>query len=327
MPGQPRARCFRLRGFQYLSPMDRRFNGLLLGTAILFFLMACQRKDTGGVLIFEDFNGPESRFFHYGSTGTPAPFKWAMGLDSPSEPGTRILAFKLDPEDTPGAGRGPEIISRSFTYYGRYAARLKVPDVRDVQPDVGAVVGYFTYHMDSLAGLSEIDFEWLLADPRVIYVGTWTGHPGALQRIGRTLNLAEGKIYHTIHKTNHDGVPTPLAGRQDQPANVPAIEGFDASARFHTYGFDWYPDRIRWWMLHPQSRDTVVLWDYRGSARGIPRHPSRYRMNFWHTDAWSVETNPRSLERPLHPYELEVDWMSYAPFDTLAFRSTGSRQK
>ncbi|WP_194776864.1 PIN domain-containing protein [Pararhodonellum marinum] len=27
-----------------------------------------------------------------------------------------------------------------------------------------------------------------------------------------------------------------------------------------------------------------------------------------------VETNPLSTEKPLHPYELEVDWMSYKPF-------------
>lgn len=36
-------------------------------------------------------------------------------------------------------------------------------------------------------------------------------------------------------------------------------------------------------------------------------------MNFWHTDAWSVETNPHSLEKPRDRYPLEVDWMSYEP--------------
>ncbi|WP_235009843.1 family 16 glycosylhydrolase [Algoriphagus boritolerans] len=82
---------------------------------------------------------------------------------------------------------------------------------------------------------------------------------------------------------------------------------------FHTYGFDWHPDRIRWWMLHPITADTVVLWDYRGE-RGIPQHPSKYRMNFWHTNNWSVETNPNSLEKPIKRFELEVDWMGYRPF-------------
>src|SRR5690606_6653375 len=99
-------------------------------------------------------------------------FTRAFGVDSPSEPGTKIMSFKIDPDGPVGAGRGPEIISNEFTHYGTYSARLKVPDPRVDQPNVGAVVGYFTYHMDDDPGLSEIDFEWLIADPTVIYVGT-----------------------------------------------------------------------------------------------------------------------------------------------------------
>ena len=34
-------------------------------------------------------------------------------------------------------------------------------------------------------------------------------------------------------------------------------------------------------------------------------------MNFWHTNEWSVHTNPASVERPVKSYELEVDWMKY----------------
>ncbi len=64
-------------------------------------------------------------------------------------------------------------------------------------------------------------------------------------------------------------------------------------------------------MIHPNSGEKIVLWDYQGSQRGIPQNRTHYRMNFWHTNEWSVETNPNSIEKPLHPYELEVDWMSY----------------
>lgn len=82
---------------------------------------------------------------------------------------------------------------------------MKVPDVRKQQPNTGAVVGYFTYHMDSIAGLSEIDFEWLVADPTIIYVGTWTGAQGQLARIGRTINLSKGIIYSTSYRDGHGG--------------------------------------------------------------------------------------------------------------------------
>ena len=260
----------------------------------------------------EDFEGDSLKHFTYASGGNRADFTRTFGVKSPNESGTRVMSFKIDPNDPPGAGKGPEIISNEFTHYGTYSARLRVPDARSEQPNIGAVVGYFTYHMDSIFGLSEIDFEWLIADPSIIYVGTWTGPGGNLKRIGRTINMAEGTIYGTTFREGHQGTREPLTGLQNQPEKIKAIKGYDASSQFYTYGFDWHPDRLRWWMLHPVTSDTVILWDYRGSQRGIPQNESKYRLNFWHTNEWSVVTNPKSLEKPLKPYELEVDWMRYA---------------
>ena len=259
----------------------------------------------------EDFDGDSLKHFSYASGGNQASFTRTFGVNSSKEPGTSVLSFKIDPNDPPGAGRGPEIISNEFTHYGTYSARLRVPDARSEQPNVGAVVGYFTYHMDDVLGLSEIDFEWLIADPSVIYVGTWTGPSGALKRIGRTINMADGTIYGTNYREGHQGARYPLTGLQNQPEKIEAIKNYDASSQFYTYGFDWHPDHLRWWMLHPVTSDTVVLWDYRGSQRGIPQNESKYRLNFWHTNEWSVVTNSNSVEKPLKPYELEVDWMKY----------------
>ena len=287
--------------------------GIILTT--LFFaisLLANAQNDKNAASFKEDFSNAALENFRYGSTGTKAAFKWKSGVNSITEPGTKVLSFKIDPEDSAGAGRGPEIISNDFTHFGTYSARLKIPDVRNIQPNTGAVVGYFTYHVDSLPGLSEIDFEWLVSDPTIIYIGTWTGR-GELKRIGRTINLAKGIIYNTIYKENHNGISTPLTGVQNQPETLPAIEDYDASSKFYTYGFDWYPDRITWWMIHPKTGEKFILWDYKGSQVGIPQNHSHYRMNFWHTNEWSVETNPDSKEKPALPFELEVDWMSYDP--------------
>jgi beta-glucanase (GH16 family) len=263
----------------------------------------------------EDFNDSTLQNFLYGSTGVKDAFKWRVGVNSSSEPGTKVILMKIDPADSAGAGRGPEIISREFTYYGTYSARIKIPDVRKVQPNVGAVVGYFTYNMDSIQGLSEIDFEWLLADPTIIYIGTWTGQEGKLQRIGRTIDLAHGRIYYTISKVGYNGEPTILTGLQNQPESIPAIAGFDASAKFYTYGFDWHKDRLRWWIIDPATGQKLMLWDYSSSQLGIPLNKTKYRMNFWHTNNWSVETNRQAIEQPAHPFELEVDWMKYEPFE------------
>jgi hypothetical protein len=287
----------------------------LFVTAIILIagISAFAQQDKYHSNFVENFNRSSPKNFQPITGGKGADFIWQFGVRSPSERKTKILSFKIDPEDSAGAGRGPEVISKYFTHFGTYAARLKIPDVRNIQPDAGAVVGYFTYHVDNVPGLSEIDFEWLIADPQVIYIGTWTGPRGDLRRIGRTLNMANGIIYNTSYKERLSGYNRLLTGAQNQPETIPAIEGYDASSRFYTYGFDWYPDRIRWWMIHPATADTVVLWDYRESLEGIPQNRSRYRLNFWHTDSWPVETNPYSIEKPLHPYETEIDWMSYDP--------------
>ncbi|HTR28753.1 MAG TPA: glycoside hydrolase family 16 protein [Puia sp.] len=287
---------------------------LLITVIVGFFLSSANAQTKHLASAFtEDFDDSTMHNFFYGSTGVKDAFKYQVGAVSSVEPETKILVFRIDPNDSAGAGRGPEIISSAFTHFGSYSARIKIPDVRKVQPNVGAVVGYFTYHMDSIQGLSEIDIEWLVADPTIVYIGTWTGHKGDLQRIGRTINLARGIVYNTIAKVGYTGIPTDLTGMQSQPATVPAISGFDASARFYEYGFDWHSDRLCWWVIDPSTRKKIIMWDYRGSLLGIPQNVSQYRVNFWHTDTWPVETNAQSIEKPLHPYELEVDWMKYIP--------------
>jgi beta-glucanase (GH16 family) len=280
---------------------------ILILAAIAIAFNATGQNDTGVDSILENFDDSKLIQFRYGSTGNPSEFKWRSGETSTTEPSAKVLSFRIDPSDSAGAGRGPEIISNQFTHFGTYSARLKVPDVKSVQPNVGAVVGYFTYHMDSVHGLSEIDFEWLIADPTVIYIGTWTGERGKLKRIGRIINMAKGIIYKTSYRVNHNGTDSIIEG---QPTQIAPLQNYDASKAFYTYGFDWLPDRVTWWMLHPSTGDKIVLWDHNHSL-GIPQHPSYYRMNFWHTNNWSVHTNPASLEKPAQPYLLEVDWMKY----------------
>jgi hypothetical protein len=131
---------------------------ILLLIAVFFSVSVIAQKEKLASSFTENFNDPVLQNFHYGSDGNKSVFKWKSGVDSKDEPGTKVLLFKIDPSDSAGAGRGPEIISNDFTYFGTYSARLKIPDVRNVQPNTGAVVGYFTYYMDNVYGLSEIHF-------------------------------------------------------------------------------------------------------------------------------------------------------------------------
>ncbi|MDH6306291.1 beta-glucanase (GH16 family) [Parabacteroides sp. PF5-5] len=264
----------------------------------------------------EDFDKPTSKFFNFNVRESGEDYRYFSGISSLSEKGTKVMLYRIDPEDPAGAGRGPEIVSKDFTHFGSYSARIRIPDITKVQPDAGVVVGYFTYHMDKVAGLSEIDIEWLIADPEIIYIGTWTGESGNLQRVGRIINLAKGIIYDTSYRKGNEA-SKPLSGIQNMPESIQPIENYNAASQFYTYGFDWYPDRLEWWMLHPTTGNKIVLWNYSGSTpefTGIPQNPSHYRLNFWHTNNWPVETRPNSIEKPLYPYELEVDWMLYTPF-------------
>ncbi|HAM10562.1 MAG: beta-glucanase/beta-glucan synthetase [Bacteroidetes bacterium GWE2_41_25] len=283
-------------------------------SVLVILVTVSAKKDKHHGKFFEDFKKSSSRYFNPNHKESGTDLRYEFASESKSEQGTTILKFMIDPDDPAGAGKGPEIVSKNFTHFGTYAARIKVPDVSKIQPNVGAVVGYFTYHMDSDPGLSEIDYEWLIADPEIIYIGTWTGPRGKLERIGRTLNLATGTIYSTSYRAGHEGERIKLEGAQNQPETVPAIEGYNAAKQFYTYGFDWYPNRLRWWIIHPRTADTVILWDYQGSQLGIPQNHTKYRLNFWHTNNWPVQTNPNSIEKPLDKYELEIDWMSYEPY-------------
>lgn len=267
----------------------------------------------------ENFTKSTSEFFNYNIRRSGYDYRYYSGIPSLSERGTDVMVMRIDTADVAGAGRGPEIASKELTHFGTYSARIRVPDVTRAQPNLGAVVGYFTYRMDPVHGLSEIDYEWLIADPEIIYIGTWTGPRGKLQRIGRTINLAKGIIYDTSYRSD-GGDQGKFAGIQNQPEKITPIENYNAAAQFYVYGFDWYPDRLTWWIIHPDTNEKIVLWDYQGTTpnfTGIPSSPTRYLLNFWHTNNWPVETNPKSIEKPYYPFALEVDWMSYKPFEEL----------
>lgn len=271
----------------------------------------------------ECFDAAAPQFF----TTSGSMLRYYCGVHPLFEPDADVLLMRINPADPAGAGRGPEIATPKATHFGSYSARIRVPDVKDVQPNIGAVVGYFTYRFTRGFGLSEIDIEWLLADPTIIYVGTWTSDPQNgrnLQRVGRTVNLATGEILSTNYRSYRDGNENHDFDSADDasmtPRTIAPIEGYDASKRFYVYGFDWYPDRVTWWMEHPETHEKIILWDYSGTTpdySGIPQSPSIYRLNYWHTNNWPVETNPESVEPPKYPYILEVDWMKYEPFDEL----------
>jgi hypothetical protein len=233
-------------------------------------------------------------------------FKNNSGSQRSIEKATTI-SFKPDINDAADAGRGPKI----FTHFGSYSTRLKIPNARDLQTNKRAVVAYFPCKMDKPLGLSENNFEWLLANPNIIDVVTWTGHRRKSERIGRTINLKTQEILRTAYRSNNDGLNSTFEGKQNKSKKLSKLEDCDSPARINMYGFDGHSDRIIWWLWHPKTGNKIVLLDYKGSSKSIPLHANKYRMNLRHANNWAIETNLKSLERPKH--NLEVDWMAFGP--------------
>jgi beta-glucanase (GH16 family) len=130
----------------------------------------------------------------------------------------------------------------------------------------GLVVGFFTFtRPGGRSSWDEIDMEFLGRDPR------W-------------LELA-------LH-----------AGGRSQ--NKIVVLPFDASADFHTYGFEWRPDAIRWYV------DNVLVHEVRGERVERMTRPQRFYLNLWNSSAlyrWVGRIEPNEA-----PWTLTVSCVARA---------------
>ncbi|MCQ2104839.1 MAG: T9SS type A sorting domain-containing protein [Fibrobacter sp.] len=311
--------------------------------AAKFFAVAavCSSSALAAGSYIETFDSSAPTNFTYGSGGNKAAFTHISGYESPDESGTKVLLLELDPTEKAGAWQGPNYTSKKMGHFGRYVARIKTASARgSEQPKAGAVVGFYTYYNDKYGSAqtpdingngipdnSEIDFEWLIADPRIVYMTAYTDfndETGKMGKVNRTINLATGKIISTTYANSWSGGAR-LTGDENLPETIPAIEGYDASAQFYTYGFDWMSDHIRWWIVNPKDeKDTITLWDYRGPKERITQKPASLMINFWHTNDWSVEGVAGSTEAPRLKFQTQIDWASYTPEEEIPVAESSS---
>ena len=203
-----------------------------------------------------------------------------------TSPGSLVRIHPLNPEPafcplkwsrrSSGAGRGPEVISNSFTHYGRYSARIKYPTCEKNSPRWGLwwAISLIIWMTTSDSVKSTLNG---LLPTRPLF--TW-GH-GRVRRVPwNELDARSTWLKELSTKTNY---------REGHKEHVPHLQEFktslqrsgdwcyDASSKFYTYGLTGMRDHLRWWMLHPTTADTVVggttagrKWEY--------AHKSRYRL-------------------------------------------------
>ena len=243
--------------------------------------------------------------------------------DAAAEDG-KALALILAAHPGTGPGNGPEVETVEAHRYGTYTSRLKTADCSS-QPLAGVVTGYFVYfndgsdtNGDGLPDNTEIDFEWLCAEPGTIYLTMWTDYrdaDAAHKRVARKINLQSGEIAYTCYFENFDpGDCQPLSGAEAQPASILPVSNYDSSQVHYEYGFEWTNRRVTWWMVDPASGEKRILWDYRGVSRRIPQQPAYYMTNLWHTDNWAPDGQPGAIQSPQAPVTASVDWSRFEPY-------------
>lgn len=279
---------------------------LILATAIAM----------GADSFLENWNAASSPYF---VARAPSFDRVIFNIPDEAANDSSVVQLKLPANPSPGPGGGAEIDSRSTYLYGQFSTRLKTADCAG-QPKAGVVTGYFTYSKDGqdyngngLPDNSEIDFEWLGAEPEVVYLTMWTDYrdsDAAQRKVGRAINLKTGRILYTCYFEAF-GQCQSLTGGEAEPPAITAMPAYNSATRYYEYGFDWTPTEVTWWMIDPETGQRVILWDYRGPSSRIPARPSFYMTNVWYTPGWYPEGMSDAIQKPTLPVSMFVDWTRY----------------
>lgn len=136
-----------------------------------------------------------------------------------------------------------------------------------VPRDPGLITGAFSYaHQEGKTRPNEIDIEILGRDTRVL----------------------EATI-HENGKSTHSKVRLP----------------FDSADGFHTYGFDWQPNYVRWYA------DGKMIFEQKGGAAARLVRPQQFIINLWGSSKLTDWVGP--LKHSRAPWKLEIACVAYDP--------------
>lgn len=213
----------------------------------------------------------------------------------------KAMKLQLDARPETGPRRGVQIASNNPSFrYGTFGTRMKTANCAG-QPRAGVVTGMVTYSLDhsdadrnGLPDNHEIDVEVLCGQPEVIWMSLWTDYDeitDAPRKISRAVNLRTGEVIYNCYLKTWLGSCEPLLPGENLPAAVTAVPGFDSATQFHSYTFDWQPDRVRFY-AGGTSGPPILLWDYQGPTSRIPQKTSMFLQNVWHTATWNPFNGP-----------------------------------
>lgn len=81
--------------------------------------------------------------------------------------------------------------------------------------------------------------------------------------------------------------------------------GFDAASDFHNYGFEWTPDKLRWYV------DGTLVHEELGASAPLPRAAQRLYLHLWNTETLTDWLG--SIDPDERPWRLSVGCIAFAP--------------
>jgi beta-glucanase (GH16 family) len=215
----------------------------------------------------EEFSSREgSESFGFTLNQVRDDFRYYPGFPSLSENGKTILMLRVDPKDVAGKDKGAILTSSDFVHFGTISARVRLPDISSVQPNLGVIADLSLFDEDPVFGTDDITLQFRLADKGNVYIGD------------------------TAYK--------------------PSVSSFNAASRFYIYGIDWASDKVSWWVKTEKSATKTIIME---TTEDVPQEPLRLYFRFYHSKLCPIQGNTSSVQAPLYPFELEVDWIEYTP--------------
>jgi len=163
--------------------------------------------------------------------------------------------------------------------YGRYEVRMKAPTVQPSNPwiDGNFIATMFVFRDAKFKHWREIDVEVLGDSSGTVSTNVITGE-----------NIRKFRIDMDRSK------------KYEAPFNV--------RADFHTYAFEWLPDRITWFV------DGKVIREERIGDVPIPELPGKIIMNLWEFDRRAL-FGGKEIWNDRLPMRSEYDWFRFYKWD------------
>jgi len=195
----------------------------------------------------------------------------------PTQSCSRAEVFKVDNKPLVS---GEFRSRRNMFRYGRYEVRMKAPEVQPGNPDINGnfVATMFVFRDAKFRHWREIDIEVTGDSPTSV-----------------TTNV--------LRADNTEWWSPRIAASRES-----TLKEGNARAEFHTYGFEWLPNKVTWFI------DGKVVREHHGGQPPIPDKSAKVMMNLWIFGP-PANFGGKQIHNNRYPMTSEYDWFRFYKWD------------